>query len=159
MSDPLADLDAELQAILANASPQQLRKAGSGIVRTMKTANAKRIRANVTPEGAPMAPRKASSLRPQRLGERVRAARAKTPPRMFRKAASKLQGKVGPDGAELFFRGTADRVMAVHHFGLRDRVSRKPKAPTVAYPERSVLGLSIDDRDRISTMIIAMITA
>jgi phage virion morphogenesis protein len=149
MSGPLDALDAELARIAANAGPGERKKLARGIAGLMRSANAKRIRANVTPEGAKMEPRKERSMRPRKLGDTARARRSLKPPRMFAKAPGALVRRATEAGAELGFAGAADRIMAVHQFGLVDAVSRESGAPKVAYPERAVIGLPDADRARI----------
>ena len=153
MSDGLAPLDAELARLAAGASPAQLAKVSRSIAADMRTANARRIRANVTPDGAAMEPRK--TLRPTRLGDAARAGRRIKPARMYAKAPGALVRRSNAQLAQLGFSGAGDRIMAVHQLGLIDSVSRESGAPKVAYPERPVLGFSDADRARIFDKVAA----
>ena len=155
MSDELLPLDRELARLAAAAGPAERRKLGRSIAADLRTANAKRIRANVTPEGTAMEPRKAS--RPTALVSAAKRPKSLRPPRMFTKAPGSLVRSADADMAELGFSGTADRIMSVHQFGLVDRVSRDRGAPEVAYPERTLLGLSDEDRERILAKMTAQL--
>jgi phage virion morphogenesis protein len=141
-------LDDELARLASTLQPGERRKLARSLAQDMRAANAKRIRANVMPYGAPMEPRKPRG-RPARLGDVARAGRQLKPAKMFRKAPGSLITRANAGSAELGFTSSASRIMAVHHFGLVDRVSAEDGSPRVAYPERVVLGLSAEDRERM----------
>lgn len=56
------------------------------------------------------------------------------------KTAKYLKAQAGTDAAEVAFVPGVQKLARVHHYGLRDRVSRR--GPTVKYAERPLLGLS-----------------
>lgn len=157
MIDPLSPLDDELQRLAASIEPGARRKLASAIATDMRSANAKRIRANVMPDGERMEPRKSRSMRPAKLGDVARQAKKLKPPRMFQKAPDALVRRATAAAAELGFSGAADRIMGVHQFGLVDQVSRESGAPEVAYPERVVLGFSVEDRERVMEKVLAQV--
>ncbi|MDQ0250968.1 phage virion morphogenesis protein [Sphingomonas kyeonggiensis] len=157
MSDPLDPLDHELARLAASIAPPARKKLAGAIANDLRASNAKRIRANVQPDGERMEPRKASSLRPASLGAVARKKKDLRPPRMFQKAPGYLVKRATAAGAELGFSSSADRIMSVHQLGLVDQVSDKAGSPKVAYPERVVLGLSDEDRDRLTSSVITHI--
>lgn len=155
MSDDFEPLSAALADLMSAIEPASRKKLGGAIAGDIRNANARRIRANKTPEGAAMEPRKS------RAGDdpgRRRSAKAK---RMFQRAAGggNLRRESTPDEASVFFGSAAARIMAVHHFGLRDRVTREPGAPEVSYPERPLLGLTDAERAQILDRVAAQLEA
>jgi phage virion morphogenesis protein len=116
------------------------------VARAIKRANAKRIRQNLTPEGLPFAPRR------DRRGK-------KKPARMFRKlsSTSHLKTRTTPGAAEIGFFGGDAGIARTHHYGLRDRLTRKYKL-RVKYPERPLLGLNEDDINSIEDIFFSVFT-
>jgi phage virion morphogenesis protein len=155
MSDPLDPLDQELTRLAASIAAPARKKLAASIATDLRASNAKRIRANVQPDGERMEPRKASSMRPEGLGAVARKKKDLPPPRMFQKAPGYLVKRATAAGAELGFSSAADRIMSVHQLGLVDQVSQESGSPKVAYPERVVLGLSAEDRERLMSTILA----
>ena len=51
-----------------------------------------------------------------------------------------LKTSASADSASVQFEGKVQRIARVHHYGLRDRVSRK--GPEVRYTERRLLGVN-----------------
>ncbi|HJF86500.1 MAG TPA: phage virion morphogenesis protein, partial [Companilactobacillus farciminis] len=51
-----------------------------------------------------------------------------------------LKTAASADSASVQFEGKVQRIARVHHYGLRDRVSRK--GPEVRYAERRLLGMN-----------------
>ena len=51
-----------------------------------------------------------------------------------------LKTAASADSASVQFEGKVQRIARVHHYGLRDRVSRR--GPEVRYAERRLLGVS-----------------
>jgi phage virion morphogenesis protein len=156
--DPLAPLNEELARLTAAIAPPERKKLAGAIAGDLRTSNAKRIRANIQPDGERMEARKASAMRPQRLGAVAGKKKPLRPPRMFQKAPAYLVRRASAAGAELSFSGAAARIMSVHQLGLVDHVSTEAGSPEVAYPERVVLGLSEQDRDRIATRVHQHVT-
>ena len=56
------------------------------------------------------------------------------------------------DSASVQFEGKVQRIARVHHYGLRDRVSRK--GPEVRYAERRLLGVNDDVEAMTRDMIL-----
>ncbi len=136
LTDAIDDLTGALQ-------PGERRKLAGQVGTRLRTANAKRLKANITPDGEPMAPRK-------QPGRRLRpgALRDRKPARMFQSAATSryLRKQATEDQIEVGFVGAMARIMRVHQFGLRDTVTRDPASPAVTYEARPGIGLTPDDR-------------
>lgn len=159
MSVPDLDrLQLSLETMLARVDPKARRRLATAMARRVKTANAARIRANVTPEGEPMVPRKRRIARPNRLGRPEPLAPQKKG-KMFKKAATPrwLRVRADADGAEIGYSGTGARILRVHQDGGREQVGPQPDAPFADYAARPLVGLSPDDRVRLLEMASAAI--
>ena len=79
-----------------------------------------------------------SSYEPRRVTARSKKGRIKR--QMFAKLRTTkyLKTAASADSASVQFEGKLQRIARVHHYGLRDRVSRK--GPEVRYAERQLLG-------------------
>ncbi|MBX9860640.1 MAG: phage virion morphogenesis protein [Sphingomonas sp.] len=155
MSVPDLDrLQLSLETMLAGVDPKARRRLAQAMARRVKTANAARIRANVTPEGDAMVPRKRRIARPNRLGRPEPLAPEKKG-RMFRKAATPRWLRVRADagGAEIGYSGVGARILRVHQDGGREQVGPQPDAPFANYPARPLIGLSPTDREQLLEMV------
>lgn len=56
------------------------------------------------------------------------------------------------DSASVEFDGQVQRIARVHHYGLRDRVSRK--GSEVRYTERKLLGVNSTVKDGVNNLLI-----
>lgn len=73
--------------------------------------------------------------------------------RMLQRMAAPAQMKMRttPEGAELSFAGRAERIAAVHHFGLRDKV--RPGGQEVDYAARPLLGVGPKERQTVLDLV------
>lgn len=87
-------------------------------------------------------------LRNKKGGIRRRAAG------MFKKIRSNANLKAGvdPDGLWVGFTGRAARIANVHQYGLKDRVTKD--GPEARYPQREILGFSLDERQALLAMLV-----
>lgn len=142
--DALQQLGKQAQAMLSAMSPSERRKVAIDIARTLRASQAKRIRANIQPDGSPMAPRKAQPPLRGRKGALRRKMFAKlVQPRWFKASASVSEATVE-------YSGSAKRIAAIHHFGLRERI----KMYDIRYPTRQLLGITELDIDKIENTLI-----
>ncbi|MES2339593.1 MAG: phage virion morphogenesis protein [Pseudomonadota bacterium] len=151
-----APLDDLLTGLADRLDGDARKRLGRTVAEDLRTTNAKRIKANVTPDGEAMVPRKAKpagKLTDNADRKTSKSARAAA---MFRRAATPryLRKESSAGDAQVGFAGAMARIMRVHHYGLRDTVIRDPKAPEVTYPERPVIGLTTDDRLRILDRVL-----
>lgn len=155
---PLLDL---IDGIEQRVSAAEMKSLGRTIAKDLRGANAKRLRANVQPEGDPMTPRKAGHkgrARTKRLRDPLTRRKASQKMgTMFQRAVAPryLRAESSQGDAQVGFVGAMARIMSVHHFGLRDTVTRDPKSPEVTYAERKVIGMTSDDRLRILYLVDA----
>ena len=145
-----ARLDPWLAAYLERLTPAERRRIARKIGMDLRKANAKRITANVQPDGSPMPARKLKKGK----GALRRA-------RMFRKLRLNRNIKVKPngDGVSVGFEGTTAHTARVHQYGLYDFVGRTKSGKTVRgkYPRRVLLGFGPDDMDLITDTALAML--
>jgi phage virion morphogenesis protein len=133
-----------LEGLMLRLSDGQRRKLSMKIGRSLRRSNAKRIAANVEPDGGAMAPRK-PRLRPD--GSKVRRSA-----RMFRRLrqARNLRIKAAPDSVELNFGGgSIEKIAAIHHDGQVGLVGRTREGRTIRarYEARRLLGFGANDMD------------
>ena len=93
-----------------------------------------------------------SSYEPRRVTARSKKGRIKR--QMFAKLRTTkyLKTAASADSASVQFEGKVQSIARVHHYGLRDRVSRK--GPEVRYAERRLLGVNDDVEAMTRDMIL-----
>jgi len=154
----MADMDALepwLADIAARLTPGRRRALAGKIGRVMRGENAKRVQANVEPDGTVMAARNPKKPRPSAKKKRGRKA---TGGRMFKRIelAKNMQVQTSQDGARLSFKGRVAGTAKVHHFGLEDAVDHRIRnSIRVRYKARRLLGFGPGDRDTMTAEIMA----
>lgn len=137
-------LDETLSTLLQQLSPQSRRALMRQIVRGLRQQQQKHIQAQKTPDGTPFVPRKTTRrdkhgrIR-RKMFTRLRTAR-------FMKTASTS------DEAEVTFAQNVQNLSRVHHYGLRDKISRT--GPTVRYARRQLLGFTNADVEWIRDLAL-----
>ncbi|WP_428984801.1 phage virion morphogenesis protein [Pantoea agglomerans] len=71
------------------------------------------------------------------------------------KTAKYLKAQAGADAAEVAFVPGVQRLARVHHYGMRDRVSRR--GPVVKYTQRSLLGINTDMEGEAIAIVMGII--
>ncbi|WP_065358301.1 phage virion morphogenesis protein [Kluyvera georgiana] len=141
--DELQQVDAWLTALLANLGPAERKRMLRELAQQLRRAQQQNIRLQRNPDG--------SEYEPRRVTARTKQGRIKR--QMFTKlrTAKYLKATAGSDSASVQFEGKVQRIARVHHYGLRDRVSRK--GPEIRYTERRLLGFN-DEVKNITTEIL-----
>lgn len=144
MSD-FRDLSEWAGAFLAQLDSRGRRTLLRAVATELRRRQAARIAEQRNADGSAYAPRKPQlRLRPGRI-RRAMFARLRTT--RFMKAEA-------DDGAAIVtFVGRAQRIAAVHQFGLRDRVNQG--GLEVDYPQRELLGFGDGDVDRMADLVLA----
>ncbi len=144
----LKEVNMALNGLMAALSPAGRRKIGLKLGQLLRKENQRRIAANVAPDGSAFEPRK-----PQSGKKNLRT-------KMFGKLrqSSHIRIKAGSDEVRIEFKSRAGQIAAVHHFGLRDKISDKVKK-TVRYPARPLLGFSKDDLEAMEALILDHVAA
>ncbi|HCC8366065.1 phage virion morphogenesis protein [Citrobacter freundii] len=130
--DELQRVDDWLTALLANLEPAVRSRMMREVAQELRRNQQKNIRLQRNPDG--------SSYEPRRVTARSKKGRIKR--KMFTKlrTAKYLKTVASADSASVQFAGKVQRIARVHHYGLRDRISRK--GPEVRYAERRLLGVN-----------------
>lgn len=141
--DELQQVDAWLTALLANLGPAERKRMLRELAQQLRRTQQQNIRLQRNPDG--------SGYEPRRVTARTKQGRIKR--QMFTKlrTAKYLKATAGSDSASVQFEGKVQRIARVHHYGLRDRVSRK--GPEIRYTERRLLGFN-DEVKNITTEIL-----
>lgn len=148
MTDALEQLGQQAEALIGKLSATERRKLAAELARTMRATQAERIRANKQPDGTAMTPRKPQPrLRDRRGGTRRKMFAKLVKPAWFKATATATEAAVE-------FKGSANRLATVHHFGLRDKINGK----AVQYPERQLIGVTDADIDRVEDALLKHLT-
>lgn len=148
MTDALEQLGRQAEALIGKLSATERRKLAAELARTMRATQAERIRANKQPDGTSMTPRKPQPrLRDRRGGTRRKMFAKLVKPAWFKATATTNEAAVE-------FKGSANRLAIVHHFGLRDKINGKE----VQYPERQLIGITDADIDRVEDALLKHLT-
>lgn len=130
--DNLHEVDAWLNALLAKLEPAERKKMLREVARDVRRIQQANMTAQRAPDG--------SAWEPRRVSARTKPGRIKRKMFVKLKTAKYLKAKVTGDSAEVAFVPAVQRLARVHHYGLRDRVSKR--GITVKYAERTLLGIS-----------------
>ncbi|MFJ5851894.1 phage virion morphogenesis protein [Enterobacter cancerogenus] len=130
--DNLHKVDAWLAALLANLEPAARQRMMRELAQELRRNQQQNIRLQRNPDGSGYEPRKVTA--------RTKKGRIKR--QMFAKlrTAKYLKTAASAESASVQFAGKVQRIARVHHYGLRDCVSRK--SGEVRYAERRLLGVN-----------------
>ena len=128
----LHEVDAWLAALLSQLEPAARKKMLREVARDVRRIQQANITAQRSPDGTAWEPRRVSARSKKGRIRRGMFAKLKT--------TKYLKAQANADTAEIAFVPWVQRLARVHHYGLRDRVSRR--GPTVKYAERPLLGVN-----------------
>ncbi|RDT11744.1 phage virion morphogenesis protein [Enterobacter roggenkampii] len=130
--DDLQRVDDWLAALLANLEPAARNRMMRQLAQELRRSQQQNIRLQRNPDG--------TAFEPRRVTARSKKGRIKR--QMFAKLRTTkyLKTAATADSASVQFDGKVQRIARVHHYGLRDRVSRK--GPEVRYSQRRLLGVN-----------------
>ncbi|QSD86222.1 phage virion morphogenesis protein [Serratia marcescens] len=133
----LQQIDEWLSALLARLEPQARKRMLREVAREVRRSQQQNIRMQRNPDG--------SGYEPRRVTARTKKGRIKR--QMFSKlrTAKYLKAVTGTDSATVEFDARVQRIARVHHYGLRDRVSKR--GPQVQYAQRRLLGINDEVED------------
>lgn len=132
--DNLHKVDEWLAALLANLEPAARQRMMRELAQELRRNQQNNIRLQRNPDGSGYEPRKVTA--------RTKKGRIKR--QMFAKlrTAKYLKTAASAESASVQFEGKVQRIARVHHYGLRDRVSRN--GPETLYPKRHLLGINTE---------------
>lgn len=134
-----------LEALISSLSAPARKEITRNIGRKLRASQQQNIKRQQAPDGTPFKPRKTQP---------VRSKKGRIKREMFAKlrTAKYMKTKASPSEAVIEFAGNVQRMARVHHYGLRDRPSRKGKE--VQYESRPLLGVSETDLVMVTKLII-----
>lgn len=134
-----------LEALINSLSAPARKEMARSIGRKLRASQQQNIKRQQAPDGTPFKPRKAQS---------VRSKKGRIKREMFAKlrTAKYLKTQASPNEAVIEFAGNVQRMARVHHYGLRDRPSRKGKE--VRYEARRLLGMNSHDIIMVEDYVI-----
>lgn len=133
-----------LGELLDTVAPAQRKRLIDKLMRLARRANARRIAANVTPDGGAMAPRK----------KRPKGKRGKMFKRIGKDASLKIRST--PDMGELTFANPLiESTAATHHFGLEGFVGRTRNGRVIRtkYQARALLGFGAEREEYLDEVL------
>lgn len=142
--DNLHKVDEWLTALLANLEPAARQRMMRELAQELRRNQQDNIRLQRNPDGSGYEPRKVTA--------RTKKGRIKR--QMFSKlrTAKYLKTAANADSASVQFAGEVQRIARVHHYGLRDRISRK--GPEIRYTARRLLGVNSLIEDSILNILL-----
>ena len=142
--DELQQVDAWLTALLASLAPAERKRMLRELAQQLRRTQQQNIRLQRNPDG--------SGYEPRRVTARTKQGRIKR--QMFSKlrTARYLKVTASADSASVQFEGKVQHIARVHHYGLRDRVSRK--GPEIRYAERRLLGFNNEAKNITNEMLL-----
>lgn len=156
MAETFAELEPYFAAYLNRLSLAQRRKIFRKIGMELRKANAKRIAANVEPDGSPMQ-RRRKRKRIKGANGRIRRTKKMFPKIRLTKA---LRVRPGNEGVELsFVNPIVTKTAAAHQYGLTDFVGKTKAGKVVRtkYPARVLLGFGPEDLDEITDLALKLL--
>jgi phage virion morphogenesis protein len=134
-----------LEALINSLSAPARKEMARSIGRKLRASQQQNIKRQQAPDGTPFKPRKAQP---------VRSKKGRIKREMFAKLRTDkyMKTQASPNEAVIEFAGSVQRMARVHHYGLRDRPSRKGKE--VQYDSRPLLGISERDLKMLEETIL-----
>ncbi|MFM5138417.1 phage virion morphogenesis protein [Aeromonas rivipollensis] len=147
-TDDLSRLTHWADGLLASMEPAARRQLAGEMARALRASQTKRIRANIQPDGSPMAPRKPlKKLAKQRGATRRKMFQRLVSPRWLKATSTEHQAVVE-------FVGSANRLATIHQYGLKDRI----KGREIRYPARELLGITTQEVEQLEELLLAHLT-
>ncbi|QOV67799.1 phage virion morphogenesis protein [Citrobacter sp. BDA59-3] len=142
--DNIVHVESWINALLEKLTAQQRRKLLRDVAIRLRQQQQKNIQQQKNPDGSAFEPRK-----PQ-----LRAKKGRIKRQMFSKMRTTryLKTQITGNTAGVEFDAKARRIARIHHYGLRDRVSKK--GPEITYPTRQLLGISDVSNELIADLIL-----
>jgi len=143
----LHEVDAWLAALLSQLEPAARKKMLREVARDVRRIQQANITAQRSPDGAAWEPRRVTARSKKGRIRRGMFAKMKT--------AKYLKAQADADAAEVAFIPAVQKLARVHHYGLRDRVSRR--GPMVKYAERPLLGVNSEVENTVQAALLRWI--
>jgi len=144
----LHEVDAWLDALLAQLEPSARTKMLREVARDVRRIQQANITAQRAPDG--------TAWEPRRITARTKPGRIRR--KMFAKLKTTkyLKAQASADQAEVAFAPAVQKLARVHHYGLRDRVNRR--GTMVKYAERPLLGVNSEVESSVRDTLLRWLT-
>lgn len=142
--DNLHKVDEWLTALLANLEPAARQRMMRELAQELRRNQQNNIRLQRNPDGSGYEPRKVTA--------RTKKGRIKRQMFLKLRTAKYLKTAANADSASVQFEGKVQRIARVHHYGLRDRVSKR--GPIIQYSRRCLLGLNGPIKKEVENFLI-----
>jgi phage virion morphogenesis protein len=146
MSD-FKPFDDKLAGLIGALSPPGRRKLAAEIAKELCKSQQQRIKQQKAPDGSPYQARRRQPLRAKK-GRIKRAMFQKLRTSRYMKASGR------ENSAVVEFTGKVQRIARIHQLGLKDRPN--PHSRDVQYAERQLLGFTMNDKDRIESILLRL---
>ncbi|HBX8125257.1 TPA: phage virion morphogenesis protein [Klebsiella pneumoniae] len=133
----LQEVEAWLDALLAGLEPAARKRMMRELAQQLRRSQQKNIRMQRNPDG--------TAYEPRRVTARTKTGRIRRQMFARLRTTKYLNAVASPDSASVEFERRVQRIARVHHYGLRDRVSRR--GPEVQYSQRRLLGINDEVED------------
>lgn len=144
----LHEVDAWLDALLAQLEPSARTKMLREVARDVRRIQQANITAQRAPDGTAWEPRRATArTKPGRIRRKM-FAKLKT--------TKYLKAQASANQAEIAFAPAVQKLARVHHYGLRDRVNRR--GTMVKYAERPLLGVNGEVESSVRDTLLRWLT-
>ncbi|ADU70717.1 phage virion morphogenesis protein [Pantoea sp. At-9b] len=140
----LHKVDAWLDALLSQLEPAARTKMLREVARDVRRIQQTNITAQRAPDGTAWEPRRVTARSKKGRIRRKMFAKLKT--------AKYLKAQANVNVAEVAFVPAVQRLARVHHYGLREKVSREGNA--VKYAERPLLGINNESENSILEALV-----
>ncbi|EZI33774.1 Tail completion protein S (GpS) [Pantoea agglomerans] len=144
----LHEVDAWLAALLSQLEPAARKKMLREVARDVRRIQQANITAQRSPDGTAWEPRRVSARSKKGRIRRGMFAKLKT--------AKYLKVHADADAADVAFVPAVQKLARVHHYGLRDRVSRR--GPMVKYAERPLLGVNDESLNAVKEILLSWLS-
>lgn len=142
----LKNIESWLDDLLKQLAPPERRKLMRDVAMELRKQQQSNIAMQKNPDGSAFEPRKLSG----------RAKQGRVRRKMFSKlrTARYLKASATADSAQVYFDSSskAMRIARIHHYGLRDRVSKF--GPEVTYARRELLGITDASEETVLDIIL-----
>jgi phage virion morphogenesis protein len=143
----LHEVDVWLTALLAQLEPAARKKMLREVARDVRRIQQANITAQRSPDG--------TAWEPRRFNARSKKGRIRRGMFAKLKTAKYLKAQANADAADIAFVPGVQKLARVHHYGLRDRVSRR--GPIVKYAERPLLGINGNVEIAINELLLRLL--
>jgi phage virion morphogenesis protein len=145
----LHDVEAWLGALLSQLEPSMRTKMLREVARDVRRNQQNNITMQRSPDG--------TAWEPRRVTARTKPGRIRR--KMFAKLKTTkyLKAQANANVAEVTFSPSVQRLVRVHHYGLRDKVSKT--GPLIKYTERRLLGLNNEVFEQVKSRLLLWLSS